>query len=203
MPKRIITISRQYGSGGREVGERVAELLGYAYYDKELIKRLAQLGDIDIDLVRSGGEGLMSKLSSLFMHAGSEGRDEDSLPLPDRLFLTQARCIKQIAEEGPCVIIGHNADYILQERDDVFNVFIHADWEPRKQRVMARNNLTEQEAEARIKKIDRNRASFYEQYTERRWGRAANYDLSCSSSYFGIEKLAELIVHIVRTSLSE
>ena len=200
MPKEIITISRQYGSGGREVGERVAELLGFAYYDKELIKRMAKLGEVDVDYVRMSGEGLMGKVSSLLMHVGAEGRDEDSMPLPARLFLTQARCIKQIAEEGPCVIIGHNADYILQDKDNVLNVFIHADWEARKRRVMERNNLSEQEAEARIKKTDRNRASFYEQYTERRWGRAENYDLSCSSSYFGIEKLAELIVNIVQSS---
>ena len=198
MPKEIITISRQYGSGGREIGERVADLLGYAYYDRELIRRMAQLGDVDIDLVRVGGEGLMGKVSSILMHRGSEGKDEDSLPLPDRLFLMQSRCIKQIASEGPCVIIGHNADYVLQGFENVFSVFIHADWQTRTQRVMLRNNLSRAEAEKRIKKTDHNRASFYEQYTERRWGKAENYDLSCSSSYFGIEQLARIIVQIVQ-----
>ena len=198
MTKEIITISRQYGSGGREVGERVARLLGYAYYDKELIKRMAELGEVDVDYVRSGSEGLMSKVSNLLMHMGSENKDEDSLPISDRLFLAQSRCIRQIAEEGPCVIIGHSADYILQEKENAFNVFIHADWEARVKRVMVRNDLSEQEAIARIKKTDRNRASFYEQYTGRRWGKAENYDLSCSSTYFGIEGLAELIVSIVQ-----
>ena len=200
MPREIVTISRQYGSGGREVGERVAKALGWTYYDKELIKRMAQLGEVDVDFVSAGGEGLMGKVSNLFMHVGGEGKDEDSLPLPDRLFLVQTRCVKQIAEEGPCVIVGHCADYILDEMNNVLNVFIHADWTSRVQRVMARNDLNEHDAIARIKKIDRNRSSFYEQYTERKWGKAENYDLSCSSSYFGIEGLAELIVHVARSA---
>jgi len=198
VPKKIITISRQYGSGGREVGERIAHLLEYAYYDKELIRRIAQLGEVDIDFVRVGGEGLMGKMSNLLINRGSESKDEDSLPLSDRLFLTQTRCIKQIADEGPCVIIGHNANYILQDRESVLNVFIHAEWGARVQRVMERNDLSEQEAIARIKKIERNRSSFYEQYTGLRWGKAENYDLCCSSSYFGIEKLAEIIVQIIQ-----
>ncbi|MDR2107903.1 MAG: cytidylate kinase-like family protein, partial [Coriobacteriales bacterium] len=122
----------------------------------------------------------------------------DSLPLPDRLFLVQGRTVKQIASEGPCVIIGHLTDYFLEGNPDLFTVFIHSEWEARKHRVMARNNLDEGDAVARIKRIDRNRLSFYEQYTERRWGKASNYDLSLSSSTFGIEETAEIIAQIVR-----
>jgi cytidylate kinase len=196
--KQIITISRQYGSGGREIGHRAADLLGYKYYDKDLIRRIAKLGDIDVDFVQVGGEGLMGRVGNVLSHFGGEGRDEDSLPLPDRLFLVQSRTVKQIAEEGPCVIIGHSADYFLADRDDVFNVFIHANWDDRVQRVMQRNNLDEKAAVARIKKIDRNRKSFYEQYTERKWGRATNYHITLNSSFFGIELAADAIAEITK-----
>jgi cytidylate kinase len=199
MTKTIISINRQYGSGGREVGELLASRLGYAYYDKELIRRISQTGDVDIDLVNASGEGLAGKVSNLLMHLlGSEGKDEGSLPLSDRLFLVQSRMIKQIASEGPCVIIGHLADYFLDGTPGLLTAFIHSEWEARKARVMARNNLNEHDAVARIKRIDHNRLSFYEQYTERRWGKAANYDLSLSSSAFGIEEAAEIIAQIVR-----
>jgi cytidylate kinase len=197
MTKSIISINRQYGSGGREVGELLANKLGYAYYDKELIRRISQVGEVDFDLVNASGEGLTGKISSILLHWGAEGKDEDSLPLPDRLFLVQGRTVKQIASEGPCVIIGHLADYFLEGNPDLLTVFVHSEWEARKARVMARNALDERDAVARIKRIDRNRMSFYEQYTERRWGKAANYDLSLSSSTFGIEEAADIITQIV------
>jgi cytidylate kinase len=98
------------------------------------------------------------------------------------------------------VIIGHSADYFLQENEKALHVFIYADRQARIERVMRRNDLNEHEAVTRIKKIDRNRASFYEQYTERKWGRSDNYHVCASSSFFGIEELAELIVHIARTT---
>ncbi|MDR3052497.1 MAG: cytidylate kinase-like family protein [Coriobacteriales bacterium] len=199
MTKQIITIGRQYGSGGREIGEKVATQLGYAYYDKELIRQIAKQGDIDIELVNKQGEGIMGKLSSLLSYANpAQGKDEDTLPFADRLFLVQSRTIKQIADGGPCVIIGHSADYFLQEYPDILNVFVHANWDSRVERVMRRNNLGEHEAVARIKKIDKNRASFYEQYTEKRWGNASNYHVALSSSSFGIDKTAEIITHIAQ-----
>ncbi|MDR3308090.1 MAG: cytidylate kinase-like family protein [Coriobacteriales bacterium] len=198
MAGKIITISRQYGSGGREIGEKVAAALGYAYYDKELIRRVAQLGDIDVDFVTTSGEGVMGKLASLLARTGAgASRDEDSLPLSDRLFLVQSRIIKEIAAEGPCVIVGHSADYFLAECPDVLNVFIHANWECRVARVMQRNDLDEATAIARIKRIDRNRSSFYEQYTDRRWGQVENYHLTLSSSYFGTERAVAAITAVV------
>ncbi len=199
MAKKIVTISREYGSGGREIGERAAKLLGYAYYDKELVRRAANLGDIDPEMFRTSGEGLRSKLSSLLSYGGIiTGKDEDSLPLADRIFLTQSRTIRQIADEGPCVIIGHCADYVLAEYEGVLNVFIHSDFDSRVARVMRRNEINEHEAIARIKKTDKSRAYYYEQYTDKTWGRASSYHLSLSSSYFGIEGTAELIAEVVR-----
>ncbi|MDR2493085.1 MAG: cytidylate kinase-like family protein [Coriobacteriales bacterium] len=196
MTKSIITISRQYGSGGREIGARVAEHLGFAYYDKELIRRMALAGDMDEDLASSGGEGLMGKVSTLLLSRGGEGSDQHSLPLCDRMFLAQAQAIKQIASEGPCVIVGHCADYFLADCPGTLNIFIYAEGEARVQRVMARNGLDRHAAAARIKKTDKKRATFYEQYTERKWGCVSNYDLCCSSSSFGIDGVVDLIVGI-------
>jgi cytidylate kinase len=199
MTKRIITISRQYGSGGREIGERVAKQLDYAYYDGELIKRAAQEGGFDEELVKEGSEGVLGRLSSLLSYANTVvGKDEDTLPLPDRMFLAQSRIIKQIAEEGPCVIIGHSADYFLADYPALLNVYIHSQWDARVARVMQRNDLDEHSAVARIKKTDHRRAVFYEQHTGLRWGTASNYHLSLSSSYFGIEGAVALITTVAQ-----
>ncbi|MDR0347343.1 MAG: cytidylate kinase-like family protein [Coriobacteriales bacterium] len=197
MTKRIITISRQYGSGGREIGTHVAELLGYAYYDRELIKRAAEEGGFDEEFVKADGEGVLGKFSSLLSYANSVvGKDDDSLPLQDRVFLVQSRIIRQVADEGPCVIIGHSADYILAEYPELLDVFVHAEWDARIARVMQRNDLGEHEAIARIRKTDRQRAVFYEQHTDKKWGVASNHHLALSSSYFGIEGTAQMIAAV-------
>ncbi|MCL1847181.1 MAG: cytidylate kinase-like family protein [Coriobacteriia bacterium] len=197
MTKRIITISRQYGSGGREIGERVARQLGYAFYDKDIVRRAAKEGGFDEDLVKEGGEGIHGVFSSLMSYANTVvGKDEDSLPLHDRIFLTQARIIKQIASEGPCVIVGRSAEYVLADYPDLLNVYIHSEWDARVKRVMERNGLSEHDAEARIRKTDRQRAVFYEQRTDQKWGMAANYHLSVSSSSFGIDATVDLIARI-------
>jgi cytidylate kinase len=197
MTRHIITISRQYGSGGREIGERVATQLGYVYYDRELIKRAAQEGSFDEKLIREDGEGVLGRFSSLLTYANTVvGKDEDTLPLPDRMFLAQSRIIRQIAEEGPCVIIGHSADYFLADCPDLLNVFIHSDWDARVARVMRRNDLSEHDAIARIRKIERQRAVFYEQHTGQKWGMAENHHLSLSSSHFGIDGAVALIAAI-------
>jgi cytidylate kinase len=197
--KHIITISRQYGSGGREIGGRVAERLGFAYYDSELIKRAAREGDFDEELIREDGEGVFGRLSTLLCYANTVvGKDEDTLPLPDRMFLVQSRIIKQVADEGPCVIIGHSADYLLADRPDLLNIYIHSDWDTRVERVMRRNDLNEHDAVARIRKIDRQRSVFYEQHTGQKWGMADTCHLALSSSYFGIDGAADLIVSIAK-----
>jgi cytidylate kinase len=203
MTKKIITISRQYGSGGREVGELVAKELGYAYYDKQLIQRIAQTEDIDPDFVNVNGEGFLGKITAALSHGilgatVGEGQDEDSLPLSDRLFLIQGRTVKKIAQEGPCVIIGHSADYFLDGWDNVLSAYIVGDMESRIGRVMRRNSLDRSAAMQRIKKINNNRKAFYEAYTERKWGKADNYHVTLDSSYFGIEQTAQILIDIAR-----
>ncbi|MDR0347086.1 MAG: cytidylate kinase-like family protein [Coriobacteriales bacterium] len=200
MTKHIITISRQYGSGGREIGERLAAHLGYAYYDRELIRRAAQEGNFNEEFVKEDGEGVLGRFSSLLSYANTAvGKDEDTLPLPDRMFLVQSRIIRQIAKEGPCVIIGHSADYFLADYPSILNIYIHSNWDARVARVMRRNSLDEHSAVARIRKTDRQRAVFYEQHTGQKWGMADNYHLSLSSSHFGIDGSVALIASVATT----
>ncbi|MDR3316205.1 MAG: cytidylate kinase-like family protein [Coriobacteriales bacterium] len=197
MAKQIITLSRQYGSGGREIGERIAKTLGYRYFDRELIRRIAENEGFDLELVDRMSEGFFGRVSTLFSFANSAAsKDEDSLPLADRVFLAQMRAIRQVADEGPCVVIGHSADYFLADHPDLLSVFIHADWDSRVTRVMQRNDLDKTAAIARIKKIDRKRAAFYESHTDRSWGETDNYHLALSSSYFGIDQAVEIICSI-------
>ncbi len=199
MASRIITISRQYGSGGREVGEKLAERLGYAYYDKEVIRRAVEESDINEEFFENGGETSGSILSYFLSFAnGQSSADESSLPLPDRIFLIQSKVLKKLAAEGPCVIIGRSADYVLRDVPDALKVLIHADMDARIQRVMKRKSLTEKGAIARIKKIDKGRALYYEQFTGNKWCDALAHDVSLSTSTFSIDDTVEILYDIAR-----
>jgi len=197
MPAQIITISRQYGSGGREVGEKLAKELGYAYYDKEVIRKAISDNDISEEFLEKDGESLGTMFSYFlsFSNATTD-KNEESLPLPDRVFLIQARAMKQLATEGPCVIIGRCADYIMRDEPDLLRVLVYSDMDSRLKRVMQRNELSEKGAAARIKKTDRSRQLYYEQYTDMRWGDAFNYDVSLSTSTFGIDRTVDIIKDI-------
>jgi len=194
MTKEIITISRQYGSAGREIGVVVAKKLGYTFYDREIIKRVAQENGLDADLVKEGGESLLGLFSDFVNSANiTVGVADSSLPFHDRVFLSQSHIIKQIADMGPCVILGHSASFYLADHPSLLSVYVQADWDARVRRVMEGKGLNEHDAVARIRKIDRRRAIFNEQRTGSKWGMAANYHLSLSSSAFGIEGAADLI----------
>ncbi len=197
MPAKIITISRQYGSGGREVGEKLAKELGYAYYDKEVIRRAVAESDIHEEFIERDDESIGNMFSYFLSFAnGSVSKEEESLPLPDRVFLIQSRVIKQITCEGPCVIIGRCADYVLRDYPNLLSVLIYSDSNSRLKRVMQRNNLSEKGAIARLKKTDRSRQIYYEQYTDMRWGDAFNYDISLSTSTFGVDHTVAILKDI-------
>ena len=192
--KMVITLSRQYGSGGREAGKKLAEALGFAYFDKELISRAAQESGLGEEFFERDGEQVASKLSYLFSYAtGSAGATEETLPLSDRVFIAQTKMIKKVAEEGNCVIVGRCSDYILQDEFETIDVFVHADWEARIARVMERNDLDRAGAIDRIKKTDKRRATYYQHYTDRKWGDVANYDIAVSTSAIGIDGTVELL----------
>ena len=196
MEKTIITISRQFGSGGREIGKKLAEQLGIPFYDKELIEIAAKESGMDKELFveddsrTSRGFHL---LGAIGYSLGGPLSTITELSLNDRLFIIQEEVIKTVANKGPCVIVGRCADYVLRDRDDVLNVFVHAEMQDRLHRAIHSYEVDERDIEASVRKIDKRRANYYEYYTDRKWGRAENYDISINSSTFGIDGTVEII----------
>lgn len=203
MSKQIITISREFGSGGRSVGHRVAELLGVPYYDKELVKQVAVETGFDEKFIEQEGE-YASPWQSLMSYAfagggGSNPRQHmNGLSTADFLWVIQCRVILDLAEKGPCVIVGRCADYILRERADVLNVFIHAPIAYRADRVVRLYGESDQAPEKRLEEKDKRRRAYYRHYADRDWGMSQNYHLSLDSSLVGIERCAQLILDVAR-----
>lgn len=195
MKKRIITISREFGSGGRTVGKRVAEELGIHCYDKELIEKLAETTGFSERYIEEQGE--YAPASHPFSYA-FVGRNIDGMSVSDYLWNEQRKKILELAEQESCVIVGRCADYILREREDVLNVFVHAPKEARAKRIVDVYGETSVAPEKRLRDKDKKRAINYRYYTEQEWGRAQNYHLTLDSSAFGIEGCVELLCGIVR-----
>ena len=195
----IITISREYGSGGRYVGKLLSEKLGIPFYDKELIYMLAEKSNYSSEYIEKHED---THVNSLLFSLSTEGvfmnNPYDALTPNDRIFFAQNEVIKEIAEKGPCVIVGRCADYILKERDDVLNVFITCDMKNRIARATQFYGLDEKAAPKILKKKDKARASKYNYYTDLEWGAASNYDLTINTGKFDVEKCAEIIMDSVR-----
>lgn len=184
----VITISRQHGSGGREVGRKLAQQLGIPFYDNELIERAAETSSIDKSCFENAEtSGVGSLLYDL-----SEGIRHD-LSVNDKVFLHQAQVIRQIASEGPCVIVGRCADHVLKDRKNVIKVFIYADMEARKDRCVHIYQEAEEKALDNIQKIDKKREQYYNFYSGQKFGDAANYHICLDSSFLGIEKCVQLL----------
>ena len=190
MKDRIITISREFGSGGRSIAKAVAEKLGVAYYDKELIEEVARQTGYAPQFIEQMGE--YSPTGNLFSYA-FVGRDTRGSSPADELWAAQRKTILALAEKAPCVIVGRCADYILRERTDVFNVFIHAPIADRAKRVVEKYGETSVAVEKRLADKDKKRKVNYRYYTDRDWGVAQNYHLTLDSSRFGIEGSVALI----------
>ena len=198
MEKKIITISREFGSGGRTIGRLVAEKLGIPFYDKELVKQISVESGFAPNFVEENGEHAPGR--SFFAYAfapqGVPGI-MNGLSTNDFLWNIQCSVILQIADDGPCVIVGRNADYILKDREDVLHVFIHADDEFRKDRIVKLYGQSEKSPSARLAEKDKRRRVNYQHYTGRNWGDAQNFDLCLDSSKLGVEACADIIVDIV------
>lgn len=196
----VITVGRQYGSGGREIGTMLAEKLGIAYYDDMLLKEAAKESGLCEDLFHSFDERPKSFLYSIAMdpysfsmnHVTAKGNIEQ------QVYLATYETIKKLADKGPCVLIGRCADYALKDRDDVINIFITAPLENRIERVARRNDISLEEAKDRIKKTDKSRASYYNYYSSKDWGEAKSYDLCIDSSLLGIEGTVALLEQMIR-----
>lgn len=195
----VFTIGRQFGSGGRQVGRMLADKLGIPFYDKELIAISAQDSGLSEALFTNADEKATSSIfyslvmGNYPMASGALGVTE--MPLNDQLFLIQSKTIKRLAEEGPCVIVGRCADYILRDSEHVLNVFVHASLESRTERAIKVYEIAENKAEDACLKADKQRANFYNYYSDRKWGMCRTYDLSLDSSKLGIEGCAELIIN--------
>lgn len=199
--KTIITIGRQYGSGGREIGEKLASELGIACYDSELLNRAAKESGICQELFEHHDEKpTNSFLYSLVMDTYSIGYASSTfaeMPLNHKVFLAQFNAIKKIAEEGPCVMVGRCADYALADYKNCVSVFIHAKLDKRIRRIATKYDLTDAKAKDRILKTDKKRASYYNYYSNKKWGDAASYDLCIDSSICGIDGTVKVIQDFV------
>ena len=189
----IITISRQYGSGGREIGQKLAARLGIPYYDKELIILAAEKSGYARSLFEEADQKASNSMIFSLMRAGSMANSYD-MPLNDKIYLIQSGVIQQVARQGSCVIVGRCADYILQERRDCFHVFIAGELKDRAARVIEEHGISAAAARSHVKDRDRRRSSYYKHITDQVWGMAANYDLCLNSSKLGIDRCVELIL---------
>lgn len=197
----IITIGRQYGSAGRQIGQEVAKYFGIKCYDKELLEHAANDSGICKELFENHDEKpTNSFLYSLVMDTYSFGYSASGftdMPMNHKVFLAQFDAIKKLAGQGPCVMVGRCADYALADNKNCFSVFIHADLDWRINRISQKHNKKPNVAKDMILKTDKSRASYYNYYTNKKWGEAAGYSLSVDSSKFGIDGTVKTIVNAI------
>lgn len=202
MAKSIITIGREFGSYGLDIGKRVAEELGLKLYDKDMLKRAAKESGLCEEIFETHDEKpTNSFLYSLVMDTYSLGYASSGyadMPLNHKVFLAQFDTIKNIAKEGPCVIVGRCADYALEDMDNVISIFIHADLDKRVKKIMKVADLSAAKAKDMIIKNDKKRASYYNYYTNKDWGAAKSYDLCLDSGKLGIEGTVKAILEYVK-----
>ena len=197
--KKIITISREFGSGGRTIGRMVAEKLGYEFFDKELVKKVAVESGLHEDFVEQNGEYASAKnwFSYVFQSMGTQGV-MNGMSMDDFLWAMQRKVINDLADKGNCVIVGRCADYILKDREDTLHVFIHADKKARAERIVRLYGMTEKSPEKRLEEKDQRRKVYFKHYTDQVWGMSQNYDISLDSGVIGIQKCVDIIVDIAK-----
>ena len=198
MQKKIITISREFGSGGRSIGKLVAEKLGYDYYDSELAERVAKETGFSADYIADAGEYAPGR--SMLSYAFSSGTPHTgaSMNATDYLWATQCRIIMELAEKGNCVIVGRCADYILRNREDCLNVFVHADKDYKAKRIVELYGVTDKSPEKRLNEKDGKRKVNYKYFTGREWGNPQNDHICLNSGYSGNEVCADIIAALAK-----
>lgn len=196
----VVTIGRQYGSGGKIIGEKLAKALGVPFYDKELLTEAARKSGICQEMFESNDEKPTSSLLYSLVMGTYSG---DSLPLNHKLFLAQFDAIRSLADKGSCVIIGRCADYALEDYKNVINVFIHAKMEDRIDRAVAQYGIDINKAEDIIIKTDKKRASYYNFYSSKKWGNVDNYDITVDSSVLGIDDTVKLLKEFVELKMKK
>ncbi len=202
---KIITIARQYGSGGHKVAQKLAEMLGIKCYDRDLIAMAAEKSGLSEEaLVHADEKAASSLLYTLVMGSNMYHStvDQFNVPINDKLFCLQSEIIREIAEKESCVFVGRCADYVLAENKACTKVFVYADFDHRVETVCKRQNVSEGEARDLIVKNDKRRANYYNYYTGHKWGRMENYDLAVSTDIIGIDGAAKLIADFAEISFS-
>ena len=202
---RVITIGRQYGSAGHDIGQMVAEALGYKFYDKDLVEIAAKKSNISKEAVddideKATSSFLYSLASGNYSLRGITGPLYYEMPLNDKLFIAQSQVIKDVAGRDNCVIVGRCADYVLDDAKnvDLLNVFIYADQDFRIRRVKETFNITERQAKDRVIKTDKQRRIYYSYYSNRDWGSMSNYDMCLNTCKLGIKTAANIIINYVK-----
>ena len=198
MSKAIITISRQYGSGGRLIAQKLSEKLGIPFYDQALIDMAAKESGYEAELFEHVDEHTNNWFYNLSMFGNSTAMQD--LPLNDKIFLAQSNVIRKVADQGPCVIVGRNADYILKDRPDALHTFIFADMAFRADRIVRLYGESDKSPEARLNEKDKRRRVNYQHYTGRTWGQSQNYHICLNSGILGIDQCVDIIVGAVENS---
>ncbi len=200
MSIRVVTISRQFGSGGRTIAKMVAEKLGFDYYDRELVSKIAKESGLAEDYIIEQGEYATVRNSFLFDLSLGAAASSGTRSLSDQLYVIQHNIIKDLAEKGNCVIIGRCADHILAKREDALHVFCYADMQFRQKHLLEKYGETNEKPEKRLKEKDDKRKVYYKHYTGEDWGMPKNYNLCLDTGKIGLEQCADLIVQIVQNS---
>lgn len=199
MERTYITIGRQFGSGGREVGKKVAKALGIPYYDKELLAVAAKESGLSHQFLQAYDERpTNSFFYSLVMGQQNLLVGAQNVTVEQLAAKAQRDAVQSVADKGSCVIVGRCADYLLRERGGLLRVFICADWDKRIDRVCRRDGLGQKEAEEKLRRMDKTRAAYYSFHTDRKWGAAETYDLCINSSRKGPDATADLILSFIR-----
>lgn len=208
MKKTIITISRQYGSGGKEIGEALAKKLDIPFYDKEIIAMSARSSGFDAELFEKADQKATNSLLYALSMFGTtattyNAASYDGLPLADKLFIIQSDVIRSIAAKGSCVIVGRCADYVLADDPSCINLFLTSSWDNRVRRATRQYELDPADAEEVIRKTDKKRAAYYNFYTGLKWGHVDNYHLCLNTDAIGIDNAVELIANYAKIRNNE
>ena len=192
----MITISRQYGTGGHDIGEKLAELLELPFYDKDIISIASQDSRIAEKAFENAEQTATTSLG--YILSNRSNRSVYGMPLNDQLFMIQSGVIRSVADRGPAVFVGRCADYVLDGYKECINIFIQASLPARIENVTKRDKLSPKEAESRIKRLDKARATYYNYYTDRKWSDMENYDIALSVSHLTTQEAAELLATFIR-----
>ena len=206
MSNTVITIGREYGSGGRLIGKKLADELGFAFLDKELITMAAQKSGMSpqlfADIDENATNSLLYSLASGAYLMGGRMAPASDMPMTDKLFILQSNIIREEAEKGPCVVVGRCGDYVMEGRKSVYNIFIQAPFEDRVKRAVAEYGLEEKGAADTVRRTDKKRANYYNYYSNRKWGRSSNYHLCVDSSKLGIDGTVQLLTQFIHLALA-